>query len=305
MIGVLSCSKLDLRDIYGAHFETLAPELDLRLPHEIDRPEDVTFMVTFAPAPDAFTPYPNIRAVYSIGAGVDAITSCPSLPSTVAVHRVEDPDQARQMAGFAAFHVVWHHRNMGDCLANQKIGHWQRQLTGLSPRARRIGVLGFGHMGRTVAKALVALGYPVASYSRSCPNPSENGVTHYSSQNSAGAFDDFLAQSDILINVLPLTDQTRGILGAENLAKLPQGAALIHLGRGGQVDEAALMDALDRGHLSGASLDVFDTEPLPTDHPLWRHQKVFVTPHVACICEPPAAVLSIRRTQLERQPLTA
>lgn len=301
MIGVLSCSKLDLRDIYGAHFDTLAPELDLRLPHEIDRPEDVTFMVTFVPAADAFTPFPNIRAVYSIGAGVDAITSCPSLPPTVAVHRVEDPDQARQMAGFAAFHVLWHHRNMGNYLANQKIAHWERHLTGLSPRARRIGVLGFGLMGRAVAKSLVALGYPVASYSRSAPHPSEDGVTHY----RAGGFDDFLAQSDILINVLPLTDQTRGILGSENLAKLPKDAALIHLGRGGQVDEAALIDALDRGHLSGASLDVFDAEPLPTDHPLWAHPKVFVTPHVASICEPQTAVLSIRRTQLERQPLTA
>lgn len=301
MIGVLSCSKLDLRDIYGAHFDTLAPELDLRLPHEIDRPEDVTFMVTFVPAADAFTPFPNIRAVYSIGAGVDAITSCPSLPPTVAVHRVEDPDQARQMAGFAAFHVLWHHRNMGNYLANQKIAHWERHLTGLSPRARRIGVLGFGLMGRAVAKSLVALGYPVASYSRSAPHPSEDGVTHY----RAGGFDDFLAQSDILINVLPLTDQTRGILGSENLAKLPKDAALIHLGRGGQVDEAALIDALDRGHLSGASLDVFDAEPLPTDHPLWAHPKVFVTPHVASICEPQSAVLSIRRTQLERQPLTA
>ncbi|BDW94351.1 glyoxylate/hydroxypyruvate reductase A [Thalassospira tepidiphila] len=301
MIGVLSCSKIDLRGIYGPHFDALARELDLRLPGEIDRPEDVSFMVTFVPAPDAFTRYPNLRAIYSVGAGIDAIMACPSLPPGVPIHRVEDPDQALQMAGFATFHVLWHHRNMGNLLANQKIGHWERQLTGLSPRARRIGVLGFGLMGRAVARALVALGYPVASYSRSAPKPPEDGVTHYRD----GGFDDFLTQSDILINVLPLTDQTKGLLGAENLAKLPKGAALIHLGRGGQVDETALVDALDRGHLSGASLDVFETEPLPAGHPLWHHPKVFVTPHVASICEPKATVLSIRRNQLQSEPMTA
>lgn len=301
MIGVLSCSRLDLRGIYGPHFEALAPELDLRLPDEIDRPEDVSFMVTFIPADDAFVAYPNLQAVYSIGAGVDAIMSCPSLPPGLPVHRVEDPDQARQMAGFATFHVLWHHRNMGNYLANQKAAHWERHLTGLSPRARRIGVAGFGHMGRAVATALVALGYPVASYSRSRPQPAEDGVTHY----TAGAFDDFLAQSDILINVLPLTEQTKGLFGTKTLSKLPKGAALIHLGRGGQVDEAALMAALDRGHLSGASLDVFDSEPLPPEHPIWTHPKVFVTPHVASICEPQTTVLSIRRTQLQLVPLSA
>ncbi|MCC9621429.1 glyoxylate/hydroxypyruvate reductase A [Thalassospira sp. MA62] len=300
MIGVLSCSKLDLRAIYGAHFTALAPELDLRTPDEIDHPEDVTFMVTFAPAPDAFDRYRNLQAVYSIGAGIDAIMACPSLPTGLAVHRVMDPDQALQMAGFAAFHVVWHHRNMGRYIVDQTTATWERQLTGLSPTARRIGVLGFGHMGRAVAKALVALGYPVASYSRNTPNPPEDHVTHY----TAGAFDDFLAQSDILINVLPLTDQTRGLLGFDTFAKLPKGAALIHLGRGGQVDETALIAALDRGHLSGASLDVFDPEPLPPDHPLWSHPKVFVTPHVASICEPQTTVLSIRRIQLQQSPVT-
>ena len=299
MIGVACCTLLDLPGHFGLHFTALAPELDLRRPDQIDRPEEVSFMVTFAPAPDAFARYPNLRAVYSVGAGMDAIQACPSLPPGLPVHRVEDPDQACQMAGFAAFHVVWHHRNMGAYLDDQETGSWRRQVTGLSPRARRVGVLGFGHMGRAVARALLALGYPVAGYARSVPQPPENGVTHY----HGGGFDDFLGQSDILINVLPLTPQTRGLLGAETLAKLPEGAALIHLGRGGQVDEAALIAALDRGHLSGASLDVFDTEPLPPEHPLWSHPKVFVTPHVASICEPQAVVLSIRRTQL--QALTA
>ncbi|MDQ2093058.1 2-hydroxyacid dehydrogenase [Rhodalgimonas zhirmunskyi] len=295
MIGVACCDRIELPGHLGPYFERLAPELDLRRPEEIDRPEEVSYMITFAPAPDAFVPYPNLRAVYSIGAGTDAILDCPSLPEGLPVYRVEDPDQAIQMAGFAAFHVLWHHRNMGQYLENRKTGHWARSITGLSPQARRIGVMGFGHMGRAVARGLVALGYPVAGYSRRMPTPVEPGVTHYTEDD----LDAFLAQSDILINVLPLTPTTQGLIDEEMLAKLPEGAALIHLGRGGQVDEAAMTAALDRGQLSGASLDVFETEPLPPGHPLWTHPKVFVTPHVACIPEPQAVVLSIREMLLQ------
>lgn len=248
-------------------------------------------MVTFRPPPDAFRPYPNLRAAFSIGAGTDGILSCPSLPKGLPIFRVEDPDQALQMAGFAAFHVLWHHRNMAAWMEARTARQWERQVTGLSPQNRRIGVLGFGHMGRAVARGLAALGYPVASYSRSLPEPPEPGVTPYTS----GALDAFLGQSDILINVLPLTPETQGIIDAGALSRLPEGAALIHLGRGGQVVEGALLEALDSGHLSGASLDVFETEPLPPDNPLWSHPKVLVTPHVASISEPQAVVLSIRR----------
>ncbi|KGB80649.1 hydroxyacid dehydrogenase [Rhodovulum sp. NI22] len=291
MIGVMCCTRLDLKNSFGPFFTELAPELDLRTPEEVDRPEDVEFMVAFVPAPDAFRPYPNLRAVFSVGAGTDAILACASLPKDLPVYRIEDPDQAQQMAGFAAFHVLWHHRDMATWMETRKAARWEREVTGLSPRRRRIGVLGFGLMGRAVARGLVALGYPVASYSRSAPEPAETGVTHH----CGDELDAFLAQSDMLINVLPLTPQTQELIGAEMLAKLPRGAALIHLGRGGQVDEAALIDAIDSGHLSGASLDVFETEPLPQGHPLWTHPKVFVTPHMACIPERQAVVLSIRQ----------
>ncbi len=266
ILGVATCARVDVAERFVPLFERLAPELDLRAPQDIDRPEDVRFMLTFVPGDDAFTAYPNLEAVFSIGAGQDAIDACPSRPAGLPVYRLEDPDQALQMAAFCAFHVQWHQREMFATRAAQARGEWLRKLTGLSPQARRIGVMGFGHMGRAVARGLVSLGYPVLGYARRMPDPVEPGVTHF----TEGQMDDFLSQSDILINVLPLTAQTRGLIDADFLAKLPQGAALIHVGRGGQV------------------------EPLPTDHPFWAHPKVFMTPHNACIPTPEAVVQSVR-----------
>ncbi|EIE50887.1 hydroxyacid dehydrogenase [Salipiger aestuarii] len=290
ILGVATCSRLDVADRFVPLFERLAPEIDLRAPRDIDRPEDVRFMLTFVPGDDAFTPYPNLEAAFSIGAGQDAIDTCPSRPEGLPVYRLEDPDQALQMAAFCVFHVQWHQREMFDIRAAQARGEWLRKAAGLSPRSKRIGVMGFGHMGRAVAKALVALGYPVQGYARRMPDPPEPGVTHFTD----GQMDDFVARSDILVNVLPLTPQTRGLIDAGFLARLPQGAALIHVGRGGQVDEPALIAALDSGHLSGASVDVFETEPLPADHPFWAHERVFMTPHSACIPVPEAVVRSVR-----------
>lgn len=289
MIGVATCQYVDILGRYGAYFTEMNPQLDLRTPDQITDPDQVEVMITFQPEDTAFAHYPNLRAVFSVGAGTDAIERCPSLPSGLPVFRVQVPDQAAQMAGFAVFHVLWHHRRMADYVRDQRDHQWKRRLTGFSPKQRRVGILGYGYMGRGIARALLALDYPVSAYARSVPETPEPGVTHY----SAGSLDQFLAQSDILINVLPLTPDTKGLIDGAFLSKLPQGAALIHLGRGGQVNEDALIAALDSGHMSGASLDVFETEPLPKDHPLWSHPNVMITPHVASVPEPADVVRCI------------
>ena len=289
-IGVATCSVLDMPRFFARPFADLAPEIDLISPEDVMDPAAVDFVLTFKPADDAFTPYPNLRAVFSVGAGTDAIQSCPSLPD-VPVFRVEDPDQALQMAGFAAFHVVWHHRRMGDFLTAQDRHEWARRVGDQSPTLRRIGVMGFGIMGRAIAQALVALGYPVTVLSRSLPTDPLDGAAHMTTDD----LDGFLAGTDILINVLPLTDATVGILNAETFAKLPEGAALIQIGRGAQLVEADLLQALDSGQLSGASLDVFDTEPLPADSTLWDHPALFLTPHVASTPRNSAVVENVQR----------
>lgn len=144
-------------------------------------------------------------------------------------------------------------------------------------------------MGRAVARGAAALRYPVSTLSRSMPTHTEEGMTHFVDADRAA----FLAQSDILINVLPMTPATKGLFDADLFDALPHGAAFIHLGRGAQLDEAALLAALESGQISGASLDVFAPEPLIQGHPFWSHPKIFVTPHTASEAEPPAVVANV------------
>lgn len=287
--GVALCTALDLMFYFDEVFKEHAPELAVLPPAEIKNPDDVTFALSWQPAPDAFVPYRNLKAVFSIGAGVDAIMACPSLPD-VPVIRVEDPDQAQQMAGFAAFHVLWHHRDMGQHLDAKSRHAWERVVGGQSPKRKRVGVMGFGLMGRAIAKGIAGLGYPVTTLSRTAPASPEPGMTHL----TVTDLDRFLSQTDILINVLPLTTETEAILDRACFEKLPTGAALIQMGRGSHLVEADLLSALDDGKLSGASLDVFSAEPLPEDSPLWAHPRVFITPHIASTPEHTAVVTSVQ-----------
>ncbi|WP_138470084.1 NAD(P)-dependent oxidoreductase [Poseidonocella sp. HB161398] len=289
MIGVVNSQGFDILDFHGKAFAEHAPELTLLRPEEVTDPAAVEFVITFRPPEDCFAPYPNLKAAISSAAGVDGILACPSLPAGIPVLRVEDPDQARQMAAFAIFHVLWHHRRMDLHLEDQAAERWNRPAHGRSPETRRVGIMGYGNMGREIARALAALGYPVAVLARR-PVAAEPGVEVMLDRAA------FLARTDILINVLPLTDETRGCIDAAMLAALPEGAALVQIGRGEQLDEAALLAALDSGHLAGASLDVFAVEPLPRGHPFWQHPRVLVTPHTASAPESKNVALSISRS---------
>ncbi|MGR3197536.1 MAG: NAD(P)-dependent oxidoreductase [Paracoccus sp. (in: a-proteobacteria)] len=278
--GVFLCDTLDLSALFAPAFANL-PGLKMYRPDEVPDPARIRLAVAYRPAPAAFADFPRLELVQSIAAGVDAIVANPSLAAGVPVARVRDPGQAAIMAGFAAWHIVWHHRNMGHYLRAAARGEWDRiSFGGLkAPSDTRVGVLGYGVMGRAVADAAAALGFATCAASRSA-HPAPPGVTLVSGPDAPQRL---AAESDILINLLPLTSETRGLINAAFLAAMPQSAVLIQLGRGEQLDQQALIAALDRGHLSGASLDVFQTEPLPPSDPLWRHPKVVVTPHEASV----------------------
>ncbi len=304
--GVYLCEHLDLPALFGAEIAA-HPGLRLYRPEEVPDPHRIRFALAWRPAPDAFAHYPNLELVQVIAAGVDTVLGTPSLPATVAVARVEEAEQAAVMAGFAAWHVVWHHRRMGAYLDAAARAEWRRvSFQTLRPPSQvPVGVLGYGLMGRQIARAVAAMGFPVLAASRR-DGPADMGVTRVTGTDAVGRVAE---RAEILVNVLPLTDETRDILATPLFDRMPAGAALIQLGRGEQMIEEDLLTALASGRIGGASVDVFRHEPLPADHPFWAHPKIVVTPHEASLASAAAVAgalaQSVRDMLAGRPPATA
>ena len=262
---------------WQAHFATFAPQLEIRAwtdPRLVA--EQVLYAMVWEPEPGRLARFPNLRLISSAGAGVDQILSDPQLPPHVPVVRVTTDDTARRMAEYVCWAALSLMRRAPEIIAAQRSGGFDSTLTGQTAPDTRVGVMGLGAMGAKSAELLVALGFQVAGWSARPKNLA--GVESFAGD---AALAPFLARSDILVCLLPLTPDTTGIIRAETLALLPKGAGVINAGRGGHVVEADLLAALDAGHVAGAVLDVFDPEPLAADHPLRAHPRVLVTPHVA------------------------
>jgi glyoxylate/hydroxypyruvate reductase A len=238
---------------------------------------DVRMAVAWHPPADAFDHYPNLKAVCSIGAGADNILRCPSLRDDIEVVRVVDPAQARMMSGFVIWHVIGHQRRFAIYRAQQHDKTWKR-LPQRAPQQVPVALLGYGAIGARVATDLAALGFPIKVWSRSA-KPVPSGITGFHGRDGLAAM---LPDTEILVNLLPLTAETRGILNRDLFGAMRRGGYLIQVGRGDHLVEADLVAALDSGQLAGAALDVFAKEPLAPEHPFWSHLKIFVTPHDAC-----------------------
>lgn len=225
--------------------------------------------------PGVLARYPRLRVLCSTGAGVDKLLALPDLPPGLPVTRVVDPAQASEIAQYVLAVALAHTRELARYAAQQARREWLRHPVRPASRCR-VGVLGLGAVGAAVAQAFRAVGYPVAGWSR---GPREvEGVDCRSGAESLPAL---LAQSDVLVCVLPLTASTRGLLNRETLSQLPRGAYVVNVGRGEQLVEADLRALLDEGHLAGAALDVYQREPPPADNWVWSHPAVVATPHIA------------------------
>lgn len=276
------------------------PDLDFRDDPTVGDPADVHYALVWKPPAGFFARYPNLKMVTNLGAGVDSLVGRDDLPD-VPITRLSDTGMVALMTSYVMFSVIRYARDIHLFERAQKIRKWHY----VHPRALsaiRVGVLGLGELGAPAARALAGLGFDVRGWSRS--PKTIDGVNCAAGMDS---LDGFLADTEILVVMLPLTPETRGLLDARRLALLPKGAKLINASRGAVVDEAALIATLTSGQIAEATLDVFTVEPLPPDHVFWGMDNVLITPHLASVTVPEDAARevaeSIRRVRSGLAPL--
>jgi glyoxylate/hydroxypyruvate reductase A len=264
---------------WQACFESLSPGLTLRYwDDSAVRPEDVDYALVWDPDPGRLAAMPKLKVVFGSGAGVDGIIADPTYPRHIPLVRMSIPAATERMGEFccwAALCLLKDARRMAIAQAERR---WDYFEPPFRASQRTVGIMGLGNMGERSAAMLRGIGFPVIGWSRS--RKSVPGVESFA---GAGELDAFLARTDILLCLLPATPETRHIISAATLAKLPRGAGYIGAGRGMQQNLDDIVAALDDGQLAGAVLDVFEPEPLPTDHPLWQHKRAIVTAHVASL----------------------
>ncbi|AMJ60981.1 2-hydroxyacid dehydrogenase [Bosea sp. PAMC 26642] len=263
-----------------------APELSFRIWPEIGDPAEIRYFVAWMPPDDLATRFPNLELLISVGAGVDHL-DLSKLPPDLPVARMVESGIVDGMVEYVSMAVLGLHRDLIDYIAQQRDEVW-KQIRVRPALTRRVAVLGLGMLGEASCRMLKNFGFQVAGWSRS--RREIEGVTCFAGPEE---LPDFLARADILVCLLPLTDETRGMLDAELFAQLPKGAKLVNTGRGGHLDQDALLAALDSGQISAAVLDVATPEPLTEGHPLWHHPRVLITPHIASMTQPETAVEAV------------
>lgn len=257
-------------------------------PEEID-PARVTYLAGWKLFPGDATMWPNLKAVLGFGAGVNQYVGHPEFPRHAALIRMIEPGLSQQMKEYVLSYVLRFHREH-DRLRDLATGPWNSTIP-RPARERRIGIMGLGEMGGACANALQQLGFPVLGWSRSAKNLP--GIDVFSGRDGLKPF---LARSDILVCLLPLTKETENILSSHTLGHLPRGACLINAARGKHLVEEDLLPLLDSGHLDQVALDVFREEPLPPAHPFWTHPRLHITPHLAAVTCPPTGGRSLKNS---------
>jgi glyoxylate/hydroxypyruvate reductase len=272
-------------ETWGKALNKVAPKLDIRLWPNVGNVEDITYAAAWLPPPDELKRFPNLKVIFSLGAGVDAILGDPTLPKGIPIVRVNDDDLTKRMSEYVVQHVLMHHRQQRRIDENQRNKIWD-PFPQHAASAMTVGIMGMGVLGGDAAQKLRMIGFNVVGWSRSAKHI--GGVKSFA---GAAEFDAFLGQTDILVSLLPATADTDGIINRALIIKLsrrgPFGAPiLINAGRGRAQVEDDILACLDSGELYAATLDVFRKEPLPAASRLWSHPRVTLTPHMAADSDP-------------------
>ncbi len=286
-MGICLIGGAGIPDAWRTTFEAVLREEGLFLWDGRDGAEAECAIVA-RPQAGALAALRGLRLISSVGMGVDHILDDPDLPEGVPVVRVVTPDMVAQVAEYVLLAVLRVERESDRFDRLQREGRWERRLVARPGEKRRVGLLGLGATGGSIARHLVALGFLVRGWSRS-PRSLPGVRTHAGEEGLAA----MLAETDILVCALPRTRETEGILDRRCFARLPRGAHIVNVGRGEHLVEEDLLAAIDAGHLSGATLDVFRTEPLPQGHPFWQHPAIRITPHSAGLSTPDASARRI------------
>lgn len=255
--------------------QSLLPGWDIASIDSIDEPARVKQAVVWRPRTGDLAKFPNLEVIVSIGAGIDHVLADPELPKDVSIIRTVGDDLTQRMREYVALHVLRHHRDMPRQLQAQAEKDWHAIIVPVAAH-RVVGVMGLGNLGAAAAITLANLGFSTRGWSKSAK--SIQGVDTFSGEDE---FDAFLSGCEILVNLLPLTDATTGLLNGGLFDRLASGACVINCARGGHLVEDDLLAALASGQIKQATLDVFHIEPLPTNHPFWDYPGITVTPHVA------------------------
>ncbi|MGE0154148.1 MAG: 2-hydroxyacid dehydrogenase [Reyranellaceae bacterium] len=274
-MSVLFISRDPMPEKLIALFRQKLPGLDFRVWPEVGKVEEIEYALAWRPPDGELAKLPKLKAILSFAAGIDHLAGDPELPRNVPVLRAVSDASKLTMSSYCAAQVLRFHHRLDLYAEFQKQGVWKQVLPrDMSETA--VGILGLGVLGLDLAQRLLALGFPVNGWAKS-GNPVDGVRMFHGKQ----GFVDCLAASAVVVCLLPLTEETRGILDASAFAAMPRDSYIVNVARGGHVVVPDLIAAIDSGHLAGATLDVFEPEPLPADSPLWRHPKITVTPHTA------------------------
>ena len=255
------------------------PSLEIVTHNEPHDPDSISMAMVWKPPHGVLAQYPQLQCIASFGAGVDFLFEDEDLPSGIPITRVVDPVLASDMSEFVQGVILAHLKNLLVFKEEQRAGKWvPREYKRIAETA--VGIMGLGELGSKLAEDLIRVGFKVNGWSRSEKNL--KGVYCFAGQQ---ALDAFLAETEILVCLLPLTPETKGIIDRKLLLRLPRGGYMINVARGGHLQENDLIAVLDEGHLSGAFLDVFQEEPLPAGHPFWKHPKIDMSPHIASVSD--------------------